>query len=98
MLKTLNDKDIQRYAHQIILKNIGLKGQKKLLLSKVFILGMGGLGSPVSIYLASAGIGTLGIADFDKIELSNLQRQILFDHKNINKYKVETAKKKIIAN
>ncbi len=96
MLKTLNDKDIQRYAHQIILKNIGLKGQKKLLLSKVFILGMGGLGSPVSIYLASAGIGTLGIADFDKIELSNLQRQILFDHKNINKYKVETEKKKLL--
>ena len=58
MLKKLSDIDIQRYAHQIILKNIRIDGQKKLLTSKVFILGMGGLGSPVSMYLASAGIGT----------------------------------------
>ena len=96
MLKTLNEKDIQRYAHQIILKNIGLDGQKKLLKSKVFILGMGGLGSPVSMYLTSAGIGTLGIADFDNVELSNLQRQVLFDQKSINKSKVEIAKKKLL--
>ena len=96
MLKTLSEKDIQRYAHQIILKNIGLDGQKKLLMSKVFILGMGGLGSPVSMYLTSAGIGTLGIADFDKVELSNLQRQVLFDQKSINKSKVEVAKKKLL--
>ena len=94
-MKTLSDKDIQRYAHQIILKNIGIDGQKKLLKSKVFILGMGGLGSPVSLYLASAGIGTLGIADFDNIELSNLQRQILFDEESINKSKVEIAQKKL---
>ena len=98
MLKTLSEKDIQRYAHQIILKNIGIDGQKKLLISKVFILGMGGLGSPISMYLASAGIGTLGIADFDNVEISNLQRQVLFDQKSINKSKVEIAKKKIIIN
>ena len=98
MLKTLSEKDIQRYAHQIILKNIGIDGQKKLLISKVFILGMGGLGSPVSMYLASAGIGTLGIADFDHVEISNLQRQVLFDQNSINKSKVEVAKKKIIIN
>ena len=98
MLKTLSEKDIQRYAHQIILKNIGIDGQKKLLISKVFILGMGGLGSPVSMYLTSAGIGTLGIADFDNVEISNLQRQVLFDQKSINKSKVEIAKKKIIIN
>ena len=96
MLKTLSEKDIQRYAHQIILKNIGLDGQKKLLMSKVFILGMGGLGSPVSMYLTSGGIGTLGIADYDKVELSNLQRQVLFDQKSINKSKVEVAKKKLL--
>ena len=96
MLKKLSEKDIQRYAHQIILKNIGLDGQKKLLMSKVFILGMGGLGSPVSMYLTSAGIGTLGIADFDNVELSNLQRQVLFDQKSINKSKVEIAKKKLL--
>jgi len=97
MLKTLSEKDIQRYAHQIILKNIGIDGQKKLLMSKVFILGMGGLGSPVSIYLASAGIGNLGIADFDNVEPSNLQRQILFDQKSINKSKVKVAKKKLLS-
>ena len=96
MLKTLSEKDIQRYARQIILKNIGLDGQKKLLMSKVFILGMGGLGSPVSMYLTSAGIGYLGIADFDKVELSNLQRQVLFDQKSINKPKVDIAKKKLL--
>ena len=96
MLKTLTEKDIKRYAHQIIIKDIGFDGQKKLLQSKVFILGMGGLGSPVAIYLASAGIGNLGIADFDNVELSNLQRQILFDQKSINKSKVEIAKKKLL--
>ena len=85
MLKQLSEKDIQRYSHQLILKNVGYEGQKKLLASKVFILGMGGLGSPVSMYLTSAGIGTLGIADFDNVELSNLQRQILFDQKNIKR-------------
>ena len=91
----LSENQIQRYAHQIILDEIGIKGQEKLLKAKVFILGVGGLGSPVLMYLASAGIGTLGIADFDKVELSNLQRQILFDTKSINKLKVEIAKKKI---
>ena len=91
----LSENQIQRYAHQIILDEIGIKGQEKLLKAKVFILGIGGLGSPVLMYLASAGIGTLGIADFDKVELSNLQRQILFDTKSINKLKVEIAKKKI---
>ena len=96
MLKKISEEDIQRYAHQIILKNIGIDGQKKLLRSKVFILGMGGLGSPVSMYLASAGIGNLGIADFDNVELSNLQRQVLFDQKSINKSKVEIAKKKLL--
>ena len=74
MLKKISEKDIQRYARQIVLKNIGFDGQKKLMASKVFILGMGGLGSPVSMYLASAGIGYLGIADFDKVELSNLTK------------------------
>jgi len=94
-LTKLSEKQIQRYAHQIILDEIGIKGQEKLLKTKVFILGVGGLGSPVALYLASAGIGTLGLADFDKVELSNLQRQILFDQKSINKSKVDVAKKKI---
>jgi len=96
VLKKISEKDIQRYARQIVLKNIGFDGQKKLMVSKVFILGVGGLGSPVSMYLASAGIGYLGIADFDKVELSNLQRQVLFDQKSINKSKVDVAKKKLL--
>ena len=96
MLKKISEKDIQRYARQIVLKNIGFDGQKKLMVSKVFILGVGGLGSPVSMYLASADIGYLGIADFDKVELSNLQRQVLFDQKSINKSKVDVAKKKLL--
>ena len=94
-MKKLSEKQIDRYAHQIILKEIGIEGQKKLLKSKVFIVGSGGLGCPVAIYLAAAGIGTLGIADFDKIEISNLNRQILFDERSINKFKVKIAKKKI---
>ncbi len=97
MLKKISEKEIKRYAHQILLKNVGINGQKKLLKAKVFILGVGGLGSPVSMYLASAGIGTIGLADFDKVELSNLQRQILFDQKNINKSKVQVAKKKLLS-
>ena len=97
MLKKISEKDIQRYARQIVLKNIGFDGQKKLMVSKVFILGMGGLGAPVSMYLTSAGIGCLGIADFDKVELSNLQRQVIFDQKSINKYKVDVAKKKLLS-
>ena len=96
MLKKISEKDIRRYANQIILKNIGIDGQKKLLTSKVFILCMGGLGSPVSMYLASAGIGCLGIADYDNVELSNLQRQVLFDQKSIDKSKVEVAKKRLL--
>ena len=83
----LSEKQIQRYSHQIILNEIGIRGQEKLLNTKVLIVGAGGLGSPAAIYLAAAGIGTLGIIDFDKIELSNLQRQILFDQDNINKSK-----------
>ena len=94
-MSKLTENQIERYAHQIILDEIGTKGQEKLLKTKVFILGAGGLGSPVLIYLASAGVGTLGIADFDKVELSNLQRQILFYKKSINKLKVEISKKKI---
>ena len=94
-LPKLSEKQIQRYSHQIILNEIGIKGQEKLLNTKVLIVGAGGLGSPAAIYLAAAGIGTLGIIDFDKIELSNLQRQILFDQNNINKSKAEILKNKI---
>ena len=80
-------KKIDRYSRQIILKKIGIIGQKKLLKSKVLIVGAGGLGSPVAMYLAALGIGKIGIVDYDRVELSNLARQIIFTNNDINKKK-----------
>jgi len=91
----ISKKEYQKYSRQIILKKFGIIGQKKIMASKVLILGMGGLGCPLSIYLASLGVGNIGIVDNDKVELSNLNRQIIYDVKDIGKNKVEVAKKKI---
>ena len=77
--------EIDRYSRQIILKKIGVLGQKKLGKSSVLIVGAGGLGSPVAIYLAALGIGKIGIIDYDKVEISNLARQIIFTNKDIKK-------------
>ena len=85
----------KRFEKQIILKKIGLAGQKKILSANVLIVGMGGLGCPVLTYLAASGVGKIGIVDFDKIEISNLNRQTLFSSKDIGKYKVNQAKKAI---
>jgi len=71
------NEQLERYSRHIILKEIGVKGQKKLLNAKVLIIGAGGLGAPVAMYLAAAGVGTIGIADADEVDLSNLQRQII---------------------
>ncbi len=95
MKKNLNEKNLERYSRQIILKDVGIIGQKKLLNSKVLIVGAGGLGCPVADYLCRAGIGTLGIVDFDKISLSNIQRQSLYDTRDIGKFKVDILKKKL---
>ena len=88
-------KQIDRYSRQIILKKIGVIGQKKLLKSSVLIIGAGGLGSPISIYLAASGIGKVGIVDKDKVEISNLHRQIIFDTNDIKKDKSLVAIKKL---
>ena len=80
-------KQIDRYSRQIILKKIGTTGQKKLLKSSVLIVGAGGLGSPIAIYLAALGIGKIGIIDKDKVEISNLSRQIMFATNDIKKSK-----------
>ena len=93
---SLNLSEFKRFEKQIILKKIGISGQKKLQKSKVLIIGMGGLGCPLLTYLASAGIYKIGIVDQDKVELSNLNRQILFNTADIGKYKVIQAKSKII--
>ena len=94
-LMELNNKQIDKYSRQIVLKKIGILGQKKLLKSSVLIVGAGGLGSPIALYLAASGIGKIGIVDYDKIEISNLHRQILFDNKDLRKKKVFIAHKKI---
>ena len=91
----LNLKDFRRFEKQIILKKIGISGQKKIKNSKVLIIGIGGLGCPLLAYLASSGICNIGIVDYDKIEISNLNRQILFNSSDIGKFKVIQAKKKI---
>ena len=91
----ISSKEYQKFSKKIILKKIGVIGQQKLKSAKVLVLGMGGLGCPLSIYLASLGIGTIGIVDNDKVELSNLNRQIIYNIKDIGKYKVDVAKNKI---
>jgi len=84
-----------RYSRQIILKNIGIVGQKKLLNSKVLIVGAGGLGCPVADLLVRSGVGLIGVIDFDKVSLSNIHRQTLYSPKDIGKYKVGVLKKKL---
>ena len=84
--------DFKRFEKQIILKNVGISGQKKIHNSKVLIIGIGGLGCPLLTYLAASGVGTIGIADPDKVEISNLNRQTLFTTNDIGKYKVDQAK------
>lgn len=86
------DEQMERYSRHIILKEVGVKGQKKLLNSKVLIIGAGGLGSPAAMYLAAAGVGTIGIADADEVDLSNLQRQIIHATEDLGKAKVKSAK------
>ncbi len=83
---------LERYSRQIILKEIGTEGQKKLLSSKVLVIGAGGVGSAVSLYLAAAGVGTLGIADADTVCLSNLQRQILHGTEDLGARKTDSAR------
>jgi adenylyltransferase/sulfurtransferase len=89
----LNSESIERYSRNILLPEIGGKGQSKLLESSVLVIGAGGLGSPLLMYLASSGIGNITIIDHDKVELSNLQRQIIHNIDNITKPKVVSAKK-----
>ncbi len=88
---------IYRYARHIILPEVGGEGQRKILNAKVLLLGAGGLGSPVALYLAAAGVGTIGIVDFDVVDRSNLQRQILHTTNDIDKPKIESAKEKLAA-
>ena len=91
----LNKNQIERYSRQIILKDIGPLGQKKLLKASILVVGTGGLGSPILAYLSGAGIGSIGIIDYDKVNISNLHRQILFETDDIKKSKSKLAYLKI---
>ena len=95
MKKNFNKNQIERYSRQIVLKDVGVIGQKKIFNSKVLIVGVGGLGCPIADYLTRAGVGTIGVVDFDKVNISNIHRQNLYNQKDIGKYKVDVVKEKI---
>jgi len=93
----LSETQVERYARHIMLKDVGGKGQEKLLNARVLIIGAGGLGSPIALYLTAAGVGTIGLVDSDEVELSNLQRQIAHHTNDIGRAKVISAKEKMTA-
>ena len=95
MKNSLNKSQIERFSRQLVLKNIGPKGQEKILSSKILIVGIGGLGCPAAESLTRAGIGTIGLVDNDIINLSNIHRQTLFNSKDVKKLKVSVAAKKL---
>jgi adenylyltransferase/sulfurtransferase len=95
MKASLSKSQIERFSRQLVLKNIGANGQKKILSSKILIVGIGGLGCPAAENLVRAGIGTIGLIDNDIINLSNIHRQSLFSSKDIKKLKVSVAAKKL---
>ena len=95
MSKALQKNSLLRYSRQIILKDIGILGQEKIKNSKILIVGIGGLGCPVADLLTRAGVGLIGIIDYDKVNLSNIHRQTLFSAQDVGKYKVKIAKKKL---
>src|SRR4051795_8777308 len=91
----LNSEQINRYKRHLILPEVGMEGQKKLMNASVLCIGAGGLGCPISLYLAAAGVGTIGWADVDVVSPSNLQRQVLFGTANVGEPKVEAAAKRL---
>ncbi len=95
MNSKLNNYQIEKFSRQIILKDIGALGQKKIIKSRVLIIGMGGLGCPAADYLIRAGVGSLGIVDSDKVDLSNIHRQSLYNSNDLKKLKVDVAQKKL---
>jgi sulfur-carrier protein adenylyltransferase/sulfurtransferase len=96
MLPELNKSEVLRYSRHLILPEVGLVGQQKLKAASVLVIGTGGLGSPVSLYLAAAGIGRIGIVDYDVVEFSNLQRQVIHGSSMLNEPKVESARKRML--
>lgn len=93
---SLSSSELTRYSRHLLLEEVGKDGQLRLKQSRALVIGMGGLGSPISLYLAAAGVGTIGIVDFDAVELSNLQRQILHSTENVGKKKTQSAKARLL--
>src|SRR5581483_2466917 len=90
-MSNLSPDQIKRYTRHILLPEVGVTGQKKLLDAKVLVVGAGGLGAPASLYLAAAGVGTIGLVDFDTVDASNLQRQVIYSTKDVGRRKLEAA-------
>ena len=91
----MTEQQIERYSRHLILQNVGVEGQQKIMEGKVLIIGVGGLGAPAALYLAAAGVGTLGLIDGDVVDMTNLQRQVIHFTPDVNRPKVESAEKKI---
>src|SRR5258706_15111265 len=91
----LSNEEIRRYSRHLILPEVGLAGQKKICSSSVLCIGAGGLGSPIAMYLAAAGVGRLGLVDFDTVDFSNLQRQIIHGTEDVGRPKGESARETI---
>src|SRR3984885_4843912 len=94
-LPELTNDELGRYSRHLILPEVGMEGQQRLKAAKVLCVGTGGLGSPLALYLAAAGIGTLGLVDFDTVDSSNLQRQIIHSTKDIGRKKIDSAQEKL---
>ncbi len=93
----MDDEQLLRYSRQIMLPQVGVEGQKRLRTSRALIIGMGGLGSPAAMYLAAAGVGQLVVVDFDRVDLTNLQRQVIHTTEDIGRSKVDSARERLLA-
>ena len=96
IMTTFSEDEMKRYSRQLLLDGFGVEGQRRLRDSRVIVVGAGGLGSPVAYYLAAAGVGTIALADGDRVDLSNLQRQILHTTADLGRAKVESARDKLV--
>src|SRR5206468_11955114 len=96
-LPTLTNDEVKRYSRHLIMPEVGVDGQRKLKAAKVLCIGAGGLGSPVAMYLAAAGVGTIGLVDFDVVDFSNLQRQILHGTPDVGRSKLASARDRLTA-
>ena len=96
MLPSLSHEEILRYSRHLLIPEVGLEGQRKLLAASVLVIGTGGLGSPVALYLAAAGVGRIGLVDYDVVDYSNLQRQVIHGMSSLDELKVESARRRML--